>query len=109
MAYDEGLAEMMLHDLSDQPGISEKKMFGGLCFLMHGNMVCGVHQGGGMFRVGKSREAEARAIEGAGELTFTGRPMGGMIEVDDAAMGDDERRGKWIALSVQNAASLPPK
>lgn len=109
MAYDEGLAAMMRDDLADQHGISEKKMFGGLCFLMNGNMVCGVHAGGGMFRVGKPREAEARAIDGAGELTFTGRPMGGMIEVDDDALADDERRVKWIALAVANAASLPAK
>jgi len=109
MAYDEGLAAMMRDDLIDQNGITERKMFGGLCFMMNGNMVCGVHTGGGMFRVGKSREAEARAIEGAGELTFTGRPMGGMIEVDEDAMADDERREKWIALSVKNAASLPAK
>jgi TfoX/Sxy family transcriptional regulator of competence genes len=109
MAYDEGLAAMMRDDLADQSGITERKMFGGLCFMMNGNMVCGVHTGGGMFRVGKSREAEARAIEGAGELTFTGRPMGGMIEVDEDAMADDDRRGQWIALSVKNAASLPAK
>ena len=109
MAYDEGLAAMMRDDLADQPGITEKKMFGGLCFLMNGNMVCGVHSGGGMFRVGKAREAEARAIPGAGELTFTGRPMGGMIEVDDEALGDDERRLQWIALAVTNAANLPAK
>ena len=109
MAYDEGLAAMMRDDLADQSGITERKMFGGLCFMMNGNMVCGVHTGGGMFRVGKSREAEARAIEGAGELTFTGRPMGGMIEVDEDAMADDDRRGQWIALSVKNAASLSAK
>ena len=109
MAYDQGLAATMRDDLLDQQGVSEKKMFGGLCFLMNGNMVCGVHQGGGMFRVGKSREAEARSIEGAGELTFTGRPMGGMIEVSDEALADDLRRRKWIALAVANASSLPAK
>jgi hypothetical protein len=76
---------------------------------MNGNMACGVHTGGGMFRVNKSREAEARAIEGAGELTFTGRPMGGMIEVDEEAMADDTRRTQWIALAVKNASSLPAK
>ena len=109
MAYDEGLAEMMRDERADQSGITERKMFGGLCFMMNGNMVCGVHTGGGMFRVGKSREAEARAIEGAGELTFAGRPRGGMIEVDEEAMDDDTRRGQWIALAVKNASSLPAK
>lgn len=109
MAYDEGLAELMRNDLLDQPGITEKKMFGGMCFLMNGNMVCGVHAGGAMFRVGKDREAEARAIEGAGEMTFTGRPMGGMIEVTEDALADDARRGRWIELSVAHAASLPAK
>ncbi|MGJ8583275.1 MAG: TfoX/Sxy family protein [Marinosulfonomonas sp.] len=109
MAFDEGLAELMRGDLMDQPGITEKKMFGGLCFLMNGNMVCGVHKDGGMFRVGKAREAEARAIEGAGALTFTGRPMGGMIEVTEDALADDLRRQRWIELSVAHAASLPAK
>ena len=109
MAYDEGLAALMRDDLADQHGITEKKMFGGLCFMMHGNMVCGVHTGGAMFRVGKEREAEARAIEGAGALTFTGRPMGGMIEVDEDALADDARRSQWIALSLANASRLPPK
>lgn len=109
MAYDEGLAALMRDDLAEQPGISEKKMFGGLCFLMHGNMVCGVHTGGAMFRVGKPREAEAMAIEGAGPMTFTGRKMGGMIDVGDDALADDKRRAQWIALALENAASLPPK
>ena len=109
MAYDEGLAPLMRDDLADIEGISERKMFGGLCFQHHGNMVCGVHQGGAMFRVGKPREAEALAIEGAGPMTFTGRKMGGMIEVAEDAFVDDARRSKWITLSLENARSLPPK
>jgi len=109
MAYDEGLAALMRDDLVDQDGLSERKMFGGLCFLINGNMLCGVHKNGGMFRVGKSREAEAMAIEGAGPMEFTGRKMGGMIDVPDAALADDERRAKWMRLALSNARSLPPK
>ena len=109
MAYDEGNAEAMRSDLAHLDGITEKKMFGGLCFLLNGNMVCGVHKDGGMFRVGKSREAEARSIEGAAALSFTGRPMGGMIEADDDAIADDEKRAKWLALAIENAQSLPAK
>ena len=109
MAYDEGIAELMRGDLVDEPGITEKKMFGGLCFLREGNMLCGVHAGGGMFRVGKSREAAAIAIEGAGPMMFTGRKMGGFVDVTDEALADDARRGQWMVLALENARSLPPK
>ncbi|WP_380052110.1 TfoX/Sxy family protein [Falsihalocynthiibacter sp. SS001] len=109
MAYDEGLAQMMRDDLEGIDGINEKKMFGGLCFLYRGHMVCGVHKGGGMFRPGKEREAEALAIAGAAPLSFTGRKMGGMIETTEEALADDAKRAKWIELSLTNAKNLPPK
>ena len=109
MAYDEGLASLMRDDLGDLDGLSEKKMFGGLCFLQHGNMVCGVHKDGAMFRVGKDREAEALAIEGARPMTFTGRRMGGFVDADEDLMADDDRRARLIHLAVTHARSLPPK
>ncbi len=109
MAHDEGLAEMMRDDLAEQPGITERRMFGGLAFMLHGHMVCGVHRDGAMFRVGKPREAEARAIPGTGPMEFTGRPMGGMVAADAEAMADDHRRQRLLALALANAASLPPK
>jgi TfoX/Sxy family transcriptional regulator of competence genes len=109
MAYDEGLAELLRGEFGDLAGVSEKKMFGGLCFLLHGNMVCGVHAGGAMFRVGKAAEGEAMAIKGASPMTFTGRKMGGMIEVDDEALSEDAKRKKWMEMALKYAASLPPK
>lgn len=109
MAYDEGLAQLMRDDLADRPGIAEKKMFGGICFLLDGNMVCGVHKGGGMFRVGKEREAAALAIEGAGEMTFTGRRMSGMVDVSEDCLSDEDARAALMALALANAAALPPK
>ncbi len=109
MAYDEGLAEILQDDLADVPGISEKKMFGGLCFLLNGNMLCGVHTGGGMFRVGKDNEAAALEIDGAMPLQFTGRRMGGMIEVTDDGMADDAKRQKWLKLAMNFVAPLPTK
>ncbi|MGR3713498.1 MAG: TfoX/Sxy family protein [Shimia sp.] len=84
-------------------------MFGGLCFLLHGNMVCGVHKGGGMARVGKSREAEALEIDGVDPLSFTGRPMGGMVDLSEDLLGDDALRARVVALALTNARSLPPK
>lgn len=109
MAYDEGLAQLLRDDLVDEPGITERKLFGGLCFMRYGNMVCGVHDKGSMFRVGKPREDEARAIPGAGPMKFTGRPMGGMIDVTQEAFQDDARRAKWLHLSLTNARGLPTK
>lgn len=113
MAYDAGQAQVMREalreTLGDLDGLTERKMFGGLCFQLHGHMVCGVHKGGAMFRVGKAREAEALALSGAAPLSFTGRPMGGMIEVDESGFSDDVNLAKWIDLSLSNARSLPPK
>lgn len=108
MPFSEHMAETMRADLGVEPGLSEKKMFGGLCFLLHGNMVCGVMQGGAMYRPGKQREAQALDA-GAQPLSFTGRPMGGMVEIDEGAFEDDTLRATLTELSLANAASLPPK
>lgn len=109
MAYDEGTAQLIRDDLAEVEGITEKKMFGGLCFLYHGHMVGGVHKGGGMFRVGKAAEAQARALDGVGPMMFTGRPMGGMVDADEDAMSDDARRATLTRMALDYAQSLPPK
>ena len=109
MAYDEGLATLLHDDLAETPGIVEKRMFGGLAFMKDGHMLCGVHRGGGMFRVGKAQEAAALAIEGVTPMAFTGRPMGGLVDADDEAMADDDTRGRLMALALDNVAGLPPK
>jgi hypothetical protein len=88
---------------------TEKKMFGGLAFLLEGHMVCGIHKGGAMFRVGKPNEAAALAIAGARPMMFTGRPMSGMIDLDDEAAADDARRGAVMALALGFVRGLPPK
>ena len=109
MAYDEGLAEIMRTDLAGAGHIEEKRMFGGLCFMLDGHMLCGVHKDGAMFRVGKERHAAALAIEGASEMAMTGRKMGGLVDVTDEAAADDTRRTQWMALSMENVRSLPPR
>ncbi len=109
MAYDEGVAQLLRDELTGQEGVSERKMFGGLCFMVGGHMVCGVHKDGGMFRVGKDREAEAMAIDGAGPMDFTGRRMGGFVNVTGEALADDTRRRSWMLLALAHAASLPAK
>ena len=109
MAYDEGLAALLREDLAGLDGVAEKKMFGGLAFMKDGHMLCGVHKGGGMFRVGKPHHEAALAIAGVSPMAFTGRPMGGMVDVSDEAMADDDRRAEVMALALENVASLPPK
>ena len=109
MAYDEHHAELLRQALFDEPNITEKKMFGGLCFLKNGNMVCGVHKGGGMARIGKVAEPQALEIEGISPLSFTGRPMGGMVDVSPDVFDDDEKRMEIIALALAYARTLPPK
>lgn len=109
MAYDEGLAELLRSYLSGYPDIVEKRMFGGLCFMKDGHMLCGVHNDGGMFRVGKARHQAALDIDGAGPMQFTGRPMGGLVDVSDDAMADDTRRGQLMAMALQNVEELGPR
>ena len=112
MAYDEGEAELMRAALEGLPpgAVSEKKMFGGLCFLLEGNMIGGVSgKGGALMRVGKGAEAEACALPGVTPMVHGGRRMGGFVAVSAEAWGDDGLRERLVGWGVAHAASLPPK
>ncbi len=109
MAYDEGLAQIMRDALAGMDGIVEKNMFGGIGFMLNGNMLCGVHQTGAMFRVGKVNEAAALAVDGVSPLSFTGKKMGGMLDVDEELLADDVRRDQVMALALEFVAALPAK
>lgn len=109
MAYDQGLAQILRDHLVDMPGIEQKKMFGGLCFMLNGNMLCGVHAGGGMFRVGKNNEARALEIKGTAPLSFTKRKMGGMLDASDDLIADDLRRTELMQLALEFVGAMPAK
>ena len=108
MAYDPGLAQILRDALADL-AITEKKMFGGLAFLLNGHMVCGVHKGGAMVRVGKDHYEDALALPGVTPMMFTGKPMVAMVDVSDAAAEDDTVRGKLLAMALATVRALPPK
>ncbi|MEO8244697.1 MAG: TfoX/Sxy family protein [bacterium] len=108
MAYDEGLAQILRDALDGEP-IQEKRMMGGLCFMWHGHMLCGVHKGGAMFRVGKPNYAAALGIDGVQPMAFTGRPMSGFVDCADEAVADDTRRIQLLTLARSFVSSLPPK
>ena len=108
MPHDPHLADRMRHALKTRKGITEKKMFGGYCWMLNGNMLCGVEVGRYMFRVGKDLEAEALARSGASPMDITGRPMRGFVWVAEKnADGADLK--SWIDLAVKFVRSLPPK
>ena len=109
MAFDEKHAEIFRKALSDLDEITEKKMFGGLCFLLRGNMICGVHQDGGMARVGKENEAAALKLKGVDPLSFRGRPMGGMVEMTESALRNKKTRDAVLKLAKEFVGALPAK
>jgi len=109
MAYDEDLADRIRAIVSDVPGISERKMFGGICFMVNGNMALGPVRDYLMIRVGPQMYDDALADGRAREMTFTGRSMKGMVEVDAVNLEDDDVLAEWVQRGLDFAASLPPK
>lgn len=108
MPHDPHLAELMRDALKGRAGVSERKMFGGYCWMLNGNMVCGVEVGRFMFRPGKAREAEALARAGASPMDITGRPMSGFVWVEaDAAV--DAGLAEWFDFCAAFVGSLPPR
>ena len=108
MPYDIELAEAMRVALKGKRGIVEKKMFGGICWLLKGNMLCGVEVGRYMFRVGKELESAALARAGAKPMDITGKPMRGFVWVD-ARHAKKAALKHWIAMAQSYVSTLEPK
>ncbi|MBD8059808.1 TfoX/Sxy family protein [Cellulomonas sp. JH27-2] len=108
--YDEALAERVRPLLADQPEVTEKRMFGGLAFLVAGHMGVAVSgQGGLMVRVLPERTAEHLAEPGAAPMEMRGREMRGWLRVDAAVLDDDDELAHWVELGTACARSLPPQ
>lgn len=108
MAYDEKLAERIRRRLAKRRGITEKKMFGGVAFLMNGNMSVGLHGGELIVRLAPEETDAALAKRHTRIFDITGRPMKGWILVKPEGLSDDAL-AKWVGMGVTYAASLPPK
>ena len=109
MAYHEIYAGILRDALATLDGVTEKRMFGGLCFMLHGNMLCGVDKGAGMARVGKDNQAAALALPGIEPLSFTGRKMGGMVDIEPEAMENEATLRAVLDLALDFVAALPAK
>ncbi len=109
MAYDEGLARRVQSALGSLPGLTEKKMFGGVGFMVHGNMACGVHGPDLIVRLGPAPCDQAMSQPHVRVFDLTGKPMKGWIVVAVAGVAADADLRSWIEQGVAFAQTLPRK
>lgn len=109
MAYSGDEAQRVRAALAGQPHLDEKKMFGGLAFMVNGHMCVGLNEDHLMVRVGKEAHDEALAQPHARPMDFTGRPMKGFLFVDPAGYASDEDLQAWVGRCLDYVLSLPPK
>jgi TfoX/Sxy family transcriptional regulator of competence genes len=108
MAYDEQLATRIRSLLADRTDVTERKMFGGLTFMVAGNMCCGVHRHELIVRLDPDREHDALARPHARPMDLTGRRMRGFVTVHpDGLKG--KQLNRWVQAALARAESLPPK
>jgi hypothetical protein len=109
MAYDEALADRVRGRLAGEPGLTEKKMFGGVAFMLDGNLAVGLRGDELMVRVGADATADALARPHARQSYMGEREMKGWILVAPEGLGGDEELADWVRRGVAYARSLPPK
>jgi TfoX/Sxy family transcriptional regulator of competence genes len=110
MAYDENLAQRLRERLLGSPNLSEMKMFGGIAFLINGNMAIGVTHNDLIVRVGPQASDQSLATPYTKPFAMTGRaPMSGWVQVEPAGFANEDALQQWIQQGIRYAASLPPK
>ena len=109
MARDPGLEELLRNDLAEVRGLTEKPMFGGLAWLLHGNLLCGARAGSLLIRLGKDKDAWALKHEGMERMTMQGRPMSGWLRAGQAAFADDALRARLLKAALEFNRTLPKK
>ena len=109
MAYNENLANRIRESLGDRNELTEKKMFGGLSFMLGGNMCCGIMKDDLVVRVAPDSYEKALARPHARPMDFTGRPVKGMVYVGPEGYTSDQGLKYWLDQGLSFALSLPPK
>lgn len=109
MAFNEGLADDVRALLSGHTGVTERKMFGGIAFMINGNMAVGVSGDELMVRVGREAHEDAIARPGARTFDMGARPMEGWVSVAQVGFEDDDGLRYWVDTGSSYAKSLPPK
>ena len=109
MTYNKGLAQRVRTVLEGKSVFEEKKMFGGVCFLLHGNMACGILKEILIVRVGPEKYENALKLTHTRKFDITGKPMKGWVMVSPEGYDTDERLSYWIEQGVAFALTLPVK
>ena len=109
MAFDEGLAQRLRELLERTRGVTEKKMFGGVCFMLNGHMCVGIVKQALMARVGPEGHADALKQPHARTMDFTGKPMKGYVFVEPKGFASDAGLKAWLARALKFVGTLPPK
>lgn len=109
MAYDEALAQRVRDLVRDKQEVTERKMFGGIAFMLRGHMFVGISDRSLMARVGPDNYEDALARDGVREMDFTGRPMRGYVFVGAEAVDSRADLKQWVELCADFVDSLPPK
>lgn len=109
MAYDEGVAERLREAMAGRPGVTEKKMFGGLALMVRGNMLMGVLDDSLMARVGPELYEDVLEKDHVREMDFTGKPLKGYVFVDADGFESDADLLAWVELCLRFNATLPAK
>lgn len=109
MPYNEDLAARIRKRLATIPNLAEKRMFGGVGFLLGGNMCCGVWKEFLILRLGEDVAHQVLADEHARPFDITGRPMRGWAMIEPAGWGNAAKLRRWVSWAVEFTESLPPK
>jgi len=109
MASDEGLAQRVRELLDEKLGFNEKKMFGGVCYLLKGNMACGILNEDLIVRTGPEKYEDSLKLPHTRKFDITGKPMKGWVMVSYEGHETDEDLFEWIQIGVNYALSLSPK
>lgn len=109
MPYDEGLAERLREVFSTHKDVTEKKMFGGIAFMVSGNMCCGVVNDTLMARVGPDHFEAALKRPHVRKMDFTGKPLKGFVYVAPEGFESDEDLAGWVQVSLDFVTTLPAK
>ena len=109
MPYDEDLADRLRALLAGRPEVREQKMFGGLCFMLNGNMACGILGSEMVVRVGRENLEHALSQPHSRPFDMTGRPMRSFVYVAAEGLATKEGLEEWAGKGITYAAALPPK